>query len=102
MSGYKKKDDIAAAAIALAEGVQKHLSAYNVLYVGGRQTTPADLEKRLRAFAQLRFDVDAKKVAYEAALSNERSQTAAEVALMGDVVSLARGSFNTDLEGVAR
>ena len=101
MSGYKKKDDVAAACIALAEGVQKHLSTYPVLYVDGLQSTPTDLEKRLRDFARLRFDVDEKRVAYEAALANERSQQRAETALTGAVVALVRGSFGNAPEVLA-
>ncbi len=69
--GNRKEADLVTQLVA---GAQRHLSNIGQLVIEGSTVTPADVEAKLKAFANLRSDVDAARAALKAKLTDERAQ----------------------------
>jgi hypothetical protein len=62
------KNQRATAAATMAAGIRKHFATLPTMYIDGTPTAPAEAATRLESLAQLRFDAEHAKAAYEEAL----------------------------------
>jgi hypothetical protein len=93
MTARKTKDEIAASAETLGEGLELHLSSYPLLILDGTTFTIPALKARLDAIARRRHEVDKKKADYEEALDEENAEAHDDTVLMGALVALVRATF---------
>ena len=90
------KDETANLAVKMAAGTHEHLSSFTQVMLEGTTYTPVQLEERLKALAQRRFDVDAAKAEYEGKLEVAAAHASADHDFMLALVAFVMLCFGPE------